>query len=265
MSPFLKKSTLAHGKFDKELIYPHHAWIPSPENLIQDELGYTLLDTGVSENKHHLLGYNGAGAPESRISLTVEGDAPGGGSVVPAIQYNYSRFFRGQEAFETIPPNSYMEVLFHAAGAYSWRHYWGTDSGSFANGFACCSNNPPKLTSFGQRSSSYRLLDNAYRLSERCSYLGLLFYYTSSVRAMISTYGLKSYSTGNRTSNYPFTIGGNSGGSGTGATNNGGVVGPILIFEYVAPSNRDKFLQRRMARIQNGNWQPFIVREDLRP
>ena len=82
---------------------------------------------------------------------------------------------------------------------------------------------------------------------------------------MFSTQGLKSYSTGNRTSAYPFTIGGTSGESGGSSVANGGEVGPILIFNNVAPSNRDRFLQRRMARIQNGDWHPFIAREDLRP
>jgi hypothetical protein len=265
MSPFINRKTLNHGTFDKNLIYPHHAWIPSDENLIEDELGFTLLDTGTAEKKHHLIGYNGAGSLESRITITVEADAPGGGSSVPAIIYNGSRFFRGQETFPEIPTNSYFEALWRAGGNIYWRRYWGTSDTSRTAGFYTEATNPYTKAAFGWKDSYYRLIDSNTRTKDMHCYWGFCCYYSRSTRAMFSTNGLRSYGSGNRLSTYPFCIGGSSGTPGGGTTPSYGEIGPILFYHNIAPASRDVFLRRRLELVQSGLWRPYIAREELRP
>ena len=100
--------------------------------------------------------------------------------------------------------------------------------------------------------------------SDNPVWMGFFVQASNSVRIKFSTNSIIQSTSTMRTTNYPMTIGGDSGSSG-GAVDRPSdkPVGPVSIYRGLIPAAYTTFLGKRLARVQAGTWQPYIPLEDL--
>jgi hypothetical protein len=241
-------------------IMPYHLWYPSVENLSFDGVGYTLLDTGTASVKYNLVGYNGAGAVASRTTIVAEG-----GTTVPAISYNNSRFFRGTTVFDNLSVGDYIESLFVQSPYVAGIRKSLFNSGDTASGFNIFPGSASSLSRIYLSIANGSNLAYTTDLGTSPRWLGLYIQSSSTVRFKISTLGIYSNTSASLIApTVPLSVGSKEGASGSGGGDLATApIGPIAHYRNITPTSYTTFLARRLARVQAGTWQPYILPEDL--